>query len=190
MSETKKILQRCEIAQADKWAIEDLYATDEAWSADLEKLKVMTQQLAAYAGHLADSPAKLLAYLEQTEAVGVLSEDLANYCMRKADEDTRDSKYQAMQGQYMSAAVALSAAVSFETPEILSISDETLDGFYTAEPKLERYRRYLWNIRRRKEHVLSPGEEWPTHRKISIASLPMQTSPSPMRRTARATGIP
>lgn len=55
MSETKKILQRCEIAQADKWAIEDLYATDEAWSADLEKLKVMTQQLAAYAGHLADS---------------------------------------------------------------------------------------------------------------------------------------
>ena len=150
MSETKKILQRCEIAQADKWAIEDLYATDEAWSADLEKLKVMTQQLAAYAGHLADSPAKLLAYLEQTEAVGVLSEDLANYCMRKADEDTRDSKYQAMQGQYMSAAVALSAAVSFETPEILSISDETLDGFYTAEPKLERYRRYLWNIRRRK----------------------------------------
>ena len=54
MSETKKILQRCEIAQADKWAIEDLYATDEAWSADLEKLKVMTQQLAAYAGHLAD----------------------------------------------------------------------------------------------------------------------------------------
>lgn len=159
MSETKKILQRCEIAQADKWAIEDLYATDEAWSADLEKLKVMTQQLATYAGHLADSPAKLLAYLEQTEAVGVLSEDLANYCMRKADEDTRDSKYQAMQGQYMSAAVALSAAVSFETPEILSISDETLDGFYTAEPKLERYRRYLWNIRRRKEHVLSPGEE-------------------------------
>lgn len=87
MSETKKILQRCEIAQADKWAIEDLYATDEAWSADLEKLKVMTQQLAAYAGHLADSPAKLLAYLEQTEAVGVLSEDLANYCMRKADEE-------------------------------------------------------------------------------------------------------
>ncbi len=119
----------------------------------------MTQQLAAYAGHLADSPAKLLAYLEQTEAVGVLSEDLANYCMRKADEDTRDSKYQAMQGQYMSAAVALSAAVSFETPEILSISDETLDGFYTAEPKLERYRRYLWNIRRRKEHVLSLGRE-------------------------------
>ena len=183
MSETKKILQRCEIAQADKWAIEDLYATDEAWSADLEKLKVMTQQLAAYAGHLADSPAKLLAYLEQTEAVGVLSEDLANYCMRKADEDTRDSKYQAMQGQYMSAAVALSAAVSFETPEIPSWSatDGTCGTFAAGRSTYSPLgRRSSWLLR----------EKWPTHRKISIASLPMQTSPSPMRRTARATGIP
>lgn len=159
MSEMKKIPQRSEIAQENKWAIEDLYATDEAWSADLEKLKTMTQELAAYAGHLAENPAKLLAYLEETEAVGVLTEDLANYCMRKSDEDTRDAKYQAMQGQFMSAAVALSAATSFETPEILDISDETLDGFYAAEPKLERYRRYLWNIRRRKEHVLTPAEE-------------------------------
>lgn len=49
MSEMKKIPQRSEIAQEDKWAIEDLYATDEAWSADLEKLKTMTQELAAYA---------------------------------------------------------------------------------------------------------------------------------------------
>ena len=31
MSEMKKIPQRSEIAQEDKWAIEDLYATDEVW---------------------------------------------------------------------------------------------------------------------------------------------------------------
>ena len=29
MSETKKIPQRSDIAPADQWAIEDLYATDE-----------------------------------------------------------------------------------------------------------------------------------------------------------------
>ena len=32
MSETKKYSSAVEIAQADKWAIEDLYATDEAWA--------------------------------------------------------------------------------------------------------------------------------------------------------------
>ena len=159
MAETKIIPQRSQIDPADKWAIEDLYATDELWYKDLEKAKEATKSLAAYAGHLSESPAKLLAYLNEMEEVNVLGEDLGNYCMRKADEDTRDSTYQAMQGQFTSAFVALDAATSFETPEILAISDETLDSFYAAEPKLERYRRYLWNIRRRKEHVLSPAEE-------------------------------
>ena len=159
MAETKIIPQRSQIDPADKWAIEDLYATDELWYKDLEKAKEATKSLAAYAGHLSESPAKLLAYLNEMEEVNVLGEDLGNYCMRKADEDTRDSTYQAMQGQFTIAFVALDAATSFETPEILAISDETLDSFYAAEPKLERYRRYLWNIRRRKEHVLSPAEE-------------------------------
>ncbi len=74
--------------------------------------------------------------------MGVLTEDLANYCMRKSDEDTGTPSTRQCRVQFMSAAVALSAATSFETPEILNISDETLDGFYAAEPKLERYRRY------------------------------------------------
>lgn len=159
MSEINKIPQRSELDPADQWAVEDLYASDELWSADLEKAKAMTQELAAFAGHLADSPASLLSYLEKTEAINVLGEDLGNYCMRKADEDTRVPKYQAMRGQFSSAFVALDAATSFETPEILAISEQTLDRFYAEEPKLERYRRYLWNIRRRKAHALSPAEE-------------------------------
>ena len=55
--------------------------------------------------------------------------------------------------------MALHAAGSFETPEIMAISDETLEGFYAAKPELERYRRYLTNMRRRKAHTLSAAEE-------------------------------
>ena len=79
--------------------------------------------------------------------------------MRKADEDTRNALYQGMTGKFIGVAVALDAACSFETPEIMAISNETLDGFYGTCPTLERYRRYLSNLRRRKEHVLSPAEE-------------------------------
>jgi len=53
----------------------------------------------------------------------------------------------------------LSAAGSFETPEIMDMSDELLDSFYAKQPKLERYRRYLTNMRRRKAHTLSAAEE-------------------------------
>ena len=37
----EKIRSREEIAREDTWAMEDLYASDEAWLEDLEKLKLL-----------------------------------------------------------------------------------------------------------------------------------------------------
>ena len=159
MEETTKIRKRSEIPVEDTWALEDLYATDEAWEQELATLAEDEKALTAFAGKLGESAENLYAYMEKTEAVNAKAELLANYCMRKADQDTREAAYQAMVGKFMGVIVGLSAATSFETPEIMAISDETLDGFYEAYPALERYRRYLTDLRRRKEHVLSPAEE-------------------------------
>ena len=159
MAETTKIRKRSEIPVEDTWAIEDLYATDEAWEQELSTLSDDEKVLTSFAGKLGESAENLYAYMEKTESVNAKAELLGNYCMRRADVDTRDATYQAMVGKFMSVIVALSAATSFETPEIMAISDETLDGFYKELPKLERYRRYLTNLRRRKAHVLSPAEE-------------------------------
>ena len=159
MAETKKIPARSEIAMEDKWAIEDLYPSDEAWEQELLTLKDDEVFLASFAGHLADSAEKLCAYLERMEQVDAKAELLANYCMRKSDEDTRNATYQAMSGKFMSVVVGLGAACSFETPELMAIEEDKLEEFYNAYPALERYRRYLTDLRRRKEHVLSPAEE-------------------------------
>ena len=159
MSETTKIRKRSEIPVEDTWAIEDLYATDEAWEQELATLAEDEKALTAFAGKLGESAENLYAYMEKTESVNAKAELLGNYCMRRADVDTRDATYQAMVGKFMSVIVGLSAATSFETPEIMAIADETLDGFYAAYPALERYRRYLTDLRRRKDHVLSPAEE-------------------------------
>ncbi|WP_242840446.1 hypothetical protein [Ruminococcus albus] len=50
---------------------------------------------------------------------------------------------------------ALNAASSFESPELISIPDDVLKGFYKQNSGLELYRRQLERIRRRKDHVLS-----------------------------------
>ena len=141
MSETNQIRKRSEIAKEDTWAIEDLYASDELWSQELATLNEDSVYLSSFAGKLGNSAEDLYAYLERMEQVNAKAELLANYCMRQSDVDTRVAKYQAMTGQFMSVVVALGAACSFEIPEILAISDETLEDFYTAQPKLERYRR-------------------------------------------------
>ena len=159
MEETTKIRKRSEIPVEDTWALEDMYATDEAWEQELATLAEDEKALLSFAGKLGECAENLYGYMEKNEAVNAKAELLANYCMRKADQDTREATYQAMVGKFMSVIVGLSAATSFETPEIMAISDETLDGFYADYPALERYRRYLTDLRRRKEHVLSPAEE-------------------------------
>ena len=152
------IKERSQIDIADTWALEDLYTSDETWEQDLNQLEEDKKKLEAYSGKLNDAK-QLLSYLQLTEKTQVCVSMLANYCMRKSDEDTSNSKYQAMSGKFMSVAVALEAATSFETPEIMEISDELMDVFYVQCPELERYRRYLTELRRRKAHVLSPVEE-------------------------------
>ena len=159
MEDMNKIRSREEIPVEDTWATEDLYATDDAWEQELATLEADKQTLTSYNGHLADGAESLLGYLTAMENTNVKARRLACYCMRKADEDTRKAEYQAMTGKFVSIAVALDAATSFETPEIMEIPNETLDGFYADCPGLERYRRFLANLRRRKAHILSPAEE-------------------------------
>ena len=174
MNEKNKIRQRCDIPEADKWATEDLYATEELWEQDLEKVQGMVPQLASFAGKLGESAKNLLDYLTLSEQVDVLGGRVAAYCMRKADEDTRVSKYQAMRGRFMSAMVAMGAATSFDTPEIMAIPEETLEGFFAQEPGLERYRRSLNSTRRMKDHVLSPAEEKLLASAREMAQAPQQ----------------
>ncbi len=159
MEELNRVRERSEIPVEDTCALEDLYPSNQAWEDEVASLEEDKNVLTAYAGHLADSGEMLYNYLFKTEHTNVKARKLANYCMRKADEDTRDAEYQAMKGKFISIAVALDTATSFDTPELMEISDEVLNHFYEEYPALERYRRYLTNLRRRKAHVLTQTEE-------------------------------
>ncbi len=151
--------ERSRIPQSDTWAIADLYPSDADWERELDSLEEKKNKLVSCAGKLSQSGKDLYDYLYTAEMTNVTANRLANYCMRKSDEDTRNATYQGMTGKFVSAAVALDAAVSFETPEIMEIPDDLLEEFYAQCPELERYRRYLNSIRRRREHVLSAKEE-------------------------------
>lgn len=84
MSEVKKIPERSELCEADKWALEDLYPSDEAYEADLAKFKKLTAEMAGYNGKISQSAADLLAYLKLVEEAGVLVDNLANYAQRRS----------------------------------------------------------------------------------------------------------
>ena len=122
MEQTNVIRKRSEIPIEDTWAAEDMFASDELWEQQLAALEADQKMLTDFAGHLADSGKMLYNYLSNMEQVNAKAELLGNYCMRKSDVDTRDATYQSMVGRFMSIVVGLSAALSFETPEIMAIS--------------------------------------------------------------------
>ncbi len=172
MEKTNRILKRSEIAREDTWAIEDLYTSDELWEQELATLDADKTYLQTFAGRLGESGETLCIYLLFEEKLSQKISKLASYCMRMSDVDTRNATYQAMVGKFMSIMVAMGAAQSFETPEIMAIPDETLEKFYQDYPALERFRRSLTNLRRRKAHTLSQAEE-----KILAAAGEMASAP-------------
>ena len=118
----KKIPVRSEADPKYTWALEDVYANNDVWKADLEKARALPAQLAAYKGHLGDSAQKLLEFLQLGDGISVLFDSLYGYAQRRSDEDTANSLYQGMTSQAMSAMVAVDAASSFETPELLAMT--------------------------------------------------------------------
>lgn len=170
--EIKKIPERSEISAENKWSIEDLYATDELWEKDFNKAAEFVEKIASFRGLISKSAEKLLGYFRLGDEMLLLSDRLMNYAQRKSDEDTRVAKYQEMCSRLESLFVRIGEASAFETPEILSIPDDTLEKFFAECPDLELYRRAIGKIRRQRAHVLSENEE-----RILALSGEMMNSP-------------
>lgn len=156
---SERIPQRSDIPEKDKWAIEDMYATDEAWEQDLARAKEMPEKIASYKGLLSTDSAKLLEYLRADDDMTVLLESLINYAQRRNDEDTRDAKYQDMVSRLEMLFVDISGAAAFVTPEILSIDNDTMERFFREQPEMELYRLCIDRVRRKRSHILSEAEE-------------------------------
>ena len=157
--ETNKIPARADVPEKDKWAIQDLFATDDDWRASLAKAKEFLPRITAFRGRLAESGAVLLSFFRLDDEISLAFDALVHYAQRRSDEDTRVAAYQEMVSQVTRFAVEIQSAAAFETPELLAISDEDMNRLYAEAPELELYRLNIDRIRRRREHVLSDKEE-------------------------------
>ena len=157
--ETNKIPARADVPAKDKWAIQDLFATDDDWRAALAKAKEFIPRITAFRGRLAESGAVLLSFFRLDDEISLTFDALVHYAQRRSDEDTRVAAYQEMVSQVTRFAVEIQSAAAFETPELLAISDEDMNRLYAEAPELELYRLNIDRIRRRREHVLSDKEE-------------------------------
>lgn len=154
-----KIPVRSQVDPQFTWATTDLFATDEAWEAEIPKLREILEKLKGYQGKLGESGENLLAFLQLNDQFTRMADPFAGYAMYKKDEDTRNPAYQKMSGQMHNLLLEAQEATAFFTPEVLQLSDETLAAFYKDTPGLEHYRLVLDRALRQKSHTLSQNEE-------------------------------
>ena len=159
MENSGKISSRSEMKKEDQWKMEDLYASDEVWEQDFQKLKEQMQEFFRYEGTMGDSAEQLYQVLTEQDRLNMLMENVYVYANQKNHEDMGNGTYQKMAGRAQSLMSALSDAVSFVESELLEIPQETIQKFLEEKQELGLYKRYINEKFREKEHILSKEME-------------------------------
>jgi len=159
VKESSNVPDRAEIPSQYKWTLNDIYASDELWQQDFDKLKASIEPIGKFAGKLSNSSQDLLQCLKGRDEMGIISGKLYAFARMHRDENTTNAKFQSMTGKVESLLAETGAATAFIEPEILAIPDTTLLKFRQQEQGLQEYSFYFDNLSRQKKHVLSPAEE-------------------------------
>lgn len=152
------VRQRADIPAKYKWNLNDLYSSDESWTASMQKAVAQFDKVLQYKGKLANS-AQLLACLEFQSDLSKEFDRLYSYAAMQSDQDTRQSKPLGMRQQLEQYITDFNSKASFIDPEVARMDKQKIDDFIVEEPKLKIYRMYLYNILRTKAHRLSEKEE-------------------------------
>lgn len=164
-------MERGDIDEKYLWDLNDLFADDDAFLAELAKQQNLPETLASYEGSL-DAPGKLLDFMRLQDDAGDTLSKLYGYAARKSDEDTRVSTYQDFQAQVQNLYVHVMSATSWFDNEVLALGKERIGQFAEQEPGLELYKLVFERLFKRAEHVLSPAEE-----KLLAAAADMASNP-------------
>lgn len=158
--DSKNLKTRDQIDNKYKWNIEAMIPDESIIDGALGDIEKQAGEYAkAYGGRLTSDAATLLSAFKERDSIWRELEKIYVYARMRRDEDNSDSRYQAMSSKCNAVIAAVSAALAFFTPELLSASEDDVMGFVDKEPGLEEYRFAIKDTFRQKAHILSQPEE-------------------------------
>ncbi|CAM4237985.1 oligoendopeptidase F [Paenibacillus endophyticus] len=164
------VLKRSESAPETRWKLEDIYESQAAWDKEYAEAKALIKKIPEFQGKLADV-AQLKACFELEDELSMLVERLYVYANMKHHEDTAEAAFQSLSDKSKKISVESGEALSFITPEVLSLSDEKLEAIISDE-SVAKFRHTLEEMRRQKAHILSKNEEALLAQVGNISSAP------------------
>lgn len=154
----EELRKREDIPEKFTWALEDLYGDVKDWRDDFNKVKELAEKLQMQKGTLCESSRALCMALAVYCEMNLTFEKVYVYANQLLHQDMGNGESQKMSGEAQVLMNQINSAAAFLEPEILQIPEEKLREFM-EEPSLFRYRRFLDEILRQKEHSLSEEKE-------------------------------
>ena len=146
---------RAEVPVEETWALETVFATDDAWEEAFNDGGERIREVEAFRGRIADGPASLLAALRAADKLTAAVSKVLVYAFLRRAEDATNTRSGEMADRAIGLASRAEAAGSFLGPEIAAISDETIADWIGQESDLEPYRHALTRITRLRAHIRS-----------------------------------
>ncbi|MNW49030.1 Oligoendopeptidase F, plasmid [compost metagenome] len=149
--------KRSEVKEDNTWRLEDMFPDQQKWDQTYKDLKQLVSKVSQYEGKL-DTAENVKAVFTLEDEISYNVERLYVYAHLNHDQDTTNPTYQALSQKAKKLNVEVSEALSFITPEILSLPEKELDALIES-PELSDYKFTLQEIKREKAHVLTKAEE-------------------------------
>ena len=152
---------RKEVAEDLKWDFSPVYKDDTAWEADFASVAIALKELSRYKGTLADKE-QLLQFFRLRDKLAQQVETLYVYSHLRADEDTTNSHYQAMNDRALALYTQFGEEQSWANPELLAMDEAQLRGIVgdgSDKAGLGLYRQKIDELLRQKQHVRNPEIE-------------------------------
>lgn len=159
MANTQKLPLRKDVPEKLTWDLTTVYKTDADFEKDFSAVQDQLPVIAQLAGSLENGADALLKatglYLDLNRKL----EKVYVYAQLKNDQDTSETKYQAMFSRVELMVAKFGAAVSWFDPELLTLSESTMKQYYDQEPKLSDYKRLFDQTFEKRGHILSNDVE-------------------------------
>ena len=158
MSDLKVLKKREEIEAKDKWKLEEIFASDEEWENAFKELKEEAPSLKEFEGKL-NNKENIKEFLDKYVDLGIKAETIYIYAHLKCDEDTSNSKYQAMMNKVDAYMAEYASYTAYFVPEILSQEESLIRDIINNNEELKTYKFMFEDILKEKPHILSKSEE-------------------------------
>ncbi|HRJ41388.1 MAG: oligoendopeptidase F [Caldilineaceae bacterium] len=133
------------------WDVDSVFPSWDGWQSEFEALKADLPALTAFAGRLAEGPAKVATWLEAYSAYRRRALRLQLYPYMHTVVDTNDVTAKGKLGQASGLMAQFGAATAFAEPELMALGDRLREWAQT-EPGLALYAHYFDDLLRQKAH--------------------------------------